>query len=158
MLRFIFCFISITAIAQTEKNYQKLKDQQGRIQSEGWMLNGLKTDYWINYFPNEFIASKGHFKAGVKEKYWYFYQVNHNLKKEGHFSLGQMSGWWIFYDNKGALSYKCQYIKNRKEGYCIWYKKKKIIKIEKYKAGVKIGEWKDLKSFELENNIDDLLK
>jgi antitoxin component YwqK of YwqJK toxin-antitoxin module len=143
-------------IAQ-QKTYHKSYDTNGILEEEGWVKNGLKNEYWITYFPNKIIAAKGHFKAGLKEKYWYFYQPNGALEKEGHFSLGLMSDWWVFYDEKGAVIRKIQYEKDKKKGYCIQYEKGKIIKIEKYLADVSIGEWEDLKSFELENDLKNLL-
>jgi antitoxin component YwqK of YwqJK toxin-antitoxin module len=157
MLRFFFFFVSITAIAQTGKEYQKIKGENGEIIAEGWIVAGLKNDYWLTYFSNNILASEGHFKNGLKEKYWYFYQSNKQVEKEGHFSLGLMSDWWVFYDEKGAVICKIQYEKGKKEGYCIQYKKGEVIKIEKYQSDLKTGSWKDLKSFELENDFKDLL-
>ena len=36
------------------------------------------------------------------------------------------------------------------------YKNHKIVKIEKYKNGIKTQEWDDLKSFKKENNLSEL--
>tara|TARA_B100000809_G_scaffold237763_1_gene257859 strand:- start:25047 stop:25487 length:441 start_codon:yes stop_codon:yes gene_type:complete len=144
-------------LAQTEREYQKIKGENGETLSEGWTIDGLKNEYWVTYFPNQIIASKGHFKNGLKEKYWYFYQPNNRLEKEGHFISGLMSDWWVFYDEKGTVICKVQYEKDKKQGYCIQYKKGEIKKVEKYQANVKTGEWKDLESFELENDLKDLL-
>lgn len=159
MYKTIVIFFIFTSIlfAQTGKKYQKVKGENGKVLSEGWEINGVKKAYWYLYHSNGKVASKGHFKTGLKEKYWYFYRTNGQLKKEGHFSLGLMSGWWIFYDEKSTVVSKIQHEEDKKEGYCIQYKKGKIIKIEKYQADVKMGEWKDLKSFELENDLKDLL-
>jgi antitoxin component YwqK of YwqJK toxin-antitoxin module len=159
MYKTIASFFLFTSIlfGQSGKEYHTIKGENGEILSEGWMVDGLKNEYWTIYYPNELIASKGHFKEGLKEKYWYFYQPNNCLEKEGHFSFGLMSSWWVFYDKEGTVVCKVQYEKDKKQGYCIQYKKRKITKIEKYQADVKTGEWKDLKSFELENDLKSLL-
>lgn len=156
MVKFFLFFLTLTAFAQSEDQYKKHKSDTGQLISEGWVLDGFKNDYWITYFLNGNIASKGHFKTGLKEKYWYFYRENGLLEKEGHFTEDLMSSWWVFYTENGKLDYKVQYKEDKKQGYCIRYKKNKIVKIEKFDSDKKVGEWKDLKSFELENDLQDL--
>jgi len=54
------------------------------------------------------------------------------------------------------INHKCQLKNNQKNGYCFHYKNKQLIKAEKYKAGKKIKEWTDMKSFIKENKLSDL--
>jgi len=55
-----------------------------------------------------------------------------------------------------VINHKCQLKNNQKNGYCLRYQNKKIVKAEKYKAGKKIKEWTDLKSFKKDNKLSDL--
>lgn len=53
------------------------------------------------------------------------------------------------------IKHKYQLKDNQKNGYCFLYKNNKIVKAEKYKAGQKIKEWTDMKSFRKENKLSD---
>ncbi len=161
MNRFFSClivfFVMTVAYAQQEKVYQKNTNERGELESKGWILNGEKSGYWYTYHSNQQVASKGHYGNGRKEKYWYFYAPSGMLLKEGHYKLGNMEAWWVFYAKSGQVECKIQYRNNAKNGYCLRYENDKIVKIEKFEADTKIGEWDNLKEFESENNLKDLL-
>lgn len=157
MFRILFLFFTLSISAQTSKVYQKNKDIAGRLVSEGWIIDGKKSKYWITYYKDNSVASKGHFQQGLKEKYWYFYRTNGNLEKEGHYAKGLMSDWWVFYDVSENMICKIQFKAGKKEGYCLQYSSGKIVKIEKFKADIKVGEWDDLDSFQKENDLKDLM-
>jgi antitoxin component YwqK of YwqJK toxin-antitoxin module len=140
-----------------EKTYHKIYDDNGVLKEEGWKQFDLKTAYWKFYYAKGGIASKGHFKNNVPDSYWYFYNENGNLEKEGHFKFGLKQKWWIIYDEDGKISRKEQFKNDQIDGYCFQYKKGKILKIEKYLQNIKIKEWTDLKKFEAENNLKDLM-
>ncbi len=158
MFRYMFLFLSLPIAAQSVKVYKKNKIDSGVVTSEGWLFDGVKSDYWYTYNTDQNIYSEGHFKVGLKEKYWYFYQPNKKILKEGHYRNGLMCGWWVFYDNTGSIACKKQYDKDKKQGFCVLYAHGEVFKIEKYRNDIKVGEWTDLKSFELENELNELLK
>ena len=83
MFRVLFFFLSFSILAQSEKTYVKNRGEKNEISSEGWIIDGLKCDYWYTYHMNSNVASEGHYKAGLQEKYWYFYQANGKLEKKG---------------------------------------------------------------------------
>ena len=64
--------------------------------------------------------------------------------------------WWLFYDEQERINHKCQLKNNQKNGFCLMYKNEKLISAVKYKAGRKIKEWTDLKSFKEENSLSNL--
>ena len=150
----LFYFLIIRVSAQ--KIYQKNYFENGNIQSEGWLQNNQKTNYWKFYFNNGILKKEGHYNNNKPIKYWYFYHENGNKKSEGHFLNGNKNSWWLFYNVSGQLIAKAQYENNVKDGYCFRYKNKKIVKAEKYKAGQKIKEWVDYKSFSKENSLRDI--
>ena len=69
--------------------------------------------------------------------------------------LMEKNKWWLFYDKSGILSRKSQFKNNQKNGYCFIYENGEIVKAEKFKAGQKIKEWTNMKSFRKENKISD---
>ena len=134
-----------------EKMYSRQFNELGILTSEGWLMGGMMIHYWKFYHPNGNIASEGHFTTNDKSGYWYFYDREGNLKKEGHYSKGTAENWWIFYDLVRQEKRKVQLQKNQKNGLCLVYKDRQLIKVEKYKADQKQGEWSSLRSFKRDN-------
>lgn len=151
---FFLCSFCINA----QKKYYKSFYSNGQLKQEGWIKNNKKNGYWKFYYKNGNLEKEGHFIDNLQIKYWYFYARNTIKKKEGHFKNGLKNNWWLFYDYKGQLEHKCQLEKNQKNGFCFKYQENKLIKAEKYKSGLKIKEWTDLKSFKKENSLSDLYK
>ena len=136
--------------------YHKDFYTNGKLKSEGWILNGIKIDYWKFYHSNGNLSEQGHYKKGQREKYWYFYDQNSILTKEGHYLNGKMTDWWLFYDIKGNINHKCQLNMGVKNGYCLKYTDEVLTSAEKYKNGKKIKEWFNYVSFKSENKLSDL--
>ena len=139
-----------------ERSYTKAYYSNGELRSEGWIENDSKESYWKFYYPNGNLQKEGHFSNDKPTKYWYFYRENGTLEREGHFSKGTKQLWWLFYDDIGKIYHKCQLKNNKKDGYCLRYLNEKLVKAEKYKAGKKIKEWTDFRSFKKENKLSDL--
>ncbi len=142
---------SVKANTITEKTYAKEYYNNGKLKAEGWQFMDTKTDFWIYYHPNGEIASKGHYVDNQKNGYWHYYDANGALKKEGHYVKNSAENWWIFYDIANQKTSKFQYKNNEKNGFCLRYKKRKLIRAERYKNGVKDGEWTSIISFKRDN-------
>ncbi len=149
-------FLFITFNASAEKKYQKNYYDNGTIESEGWLIDNQKNGYWKFYYNNGVIKKEGRFLNNKPTKYWYFYTSNGNKKSEGHYLNGEKANWWLFYDDMEKINHKCQLQFNQKNGYCLMYKNEKLISAAKFKAGKKIKEWTNFKSFKKENNLSDL--
>jgi len=150
----ILLFFCISVSAQ--KIYQKTYFENGNLKEEGWKQNNQKVDYWKFYHQNGSLQKEGHFSTNKEIKYWYFYRSNKTKESEGHFISGKKNKWWLFYNETEILIRKCQFKDNQINGYCFLYENKKVVKSEKYKAGQKIKEWTDMKSFRKENNLIDI--
>lgn len=144
-------FIISSEIVNTEKMYTKEYYSNGKLKAEGWSSMDTKTDYWTFYHKNGKIASKGNFRSNEKNGYWYFYNETGTLIKEGHFENGSAEKWWIFYDIATRNKSKFQFKNNLKNGFALRYKKRKLVKAEEYKNGVKIDEWISVIAFKLDN-------
>ncbi len=158
----LFIFGSIVSLAgaeeifELEKTYSKEYYSNGNLKAEGWINNAKKEGYWKFYHRNGNLQKEGHISNDKPIKYWYFYRENGTLESEGHFSKGTKNMWWLFYDNMERIYHKCQLKNNKKDGYCLLYTNEKLVKVEKYKAGKKIKEWTDFRSFKKENKLSDL--
>lgn len=136
--------------------YHKEYYETGKLKEEGWLKNGIKTDYWKFYYPNGTLSEEGHYKNDKRENYWHFYRTNGKPLEEGHFKNGLRTDWWLFYDTNGKINHKCQLQFGKKNGYCLRYINQKLTSAEKYDNGKKIKEWFSFGSFKRENNLSDL--
>ncbi len=155
-MRFLIICLLYSSFTFGQKTYQKNFFDNGTIKSEGWIENNQKIDYWKFYYKNEVLQKEGHFLNDKETEFWYFYTESGTKKSEGHFRKGKKNKWWLFYDENEQINHKCQLKNNQKNGYCFHYKIKKIVKSEKYKAGEKLKEWTDFKSFRKENSLKDI--
>jgi antitoxin component YwqK of YwqJK toxin-antitoxin module len=115
--------------ASAQRTYNKTYFNNGKIQSEGWMSQNQKVDYWFYYYENGTKKEEGHYEANKKCKWWIFYNSNKEIDKKSEFDNDQLNGFSIFY------------IKN------------KIIRAEKYDMGKKIKEWTSISEFKKDNTI-----
>ena len=146
----------ITSLGEEDKEYFKEYHKNGKIKSEGWVINNKKSGYWKFYFENGSLANCGHFHKDQKSEYWHYYYGDGIIKKEGHYLEGAAIKWWIFYDQKGQIIHKCQLRNGLKDGYCLKYKDQELTSAEKYSNGKKIDEWFSFTSFKKENKLSDL--
>jgi len=128
----------------------------GKLKSEGWLKNNLKTAYWKYYHSNGNLSEEGHCQNNRRVAYWKFYAGNGRPSQEGHYKNGEKADWWLYYDANGKINYKCQLKNGKKEGYCLNYKNEKLASAEKYTNGEKIKEWYSFSSFAKENSFSDL--
>ncbi|MFC4095171.1 toxin-antitoxin system YwqK family antitoxin [Euzebyella saccharophila] len=146
---FLLCSFQST----TNAIYTRTFFDSGKIKSEGWLKNGIKTAFWKMYHKNGKVASEGHFKNNRKSKYWHYFNEQGQLVQEGHYAYGKKNNWWLFYDKNGFVNHKCQLKNNVKNGYCLKYKNQKLTSAEKYENGKKINEWFSFGSFKRDNNL-----
>ncbi|MBF2709605.1 toxin-antitoxin system YwqK family antitoxin [Flavobacterium soyangense] len=130
MHKLIYLLILLSCIRVSgQKVYFKEYFGNGKIKSEGWLIEGQKVDYWLYYYEN-----------GDK-------------KEEGHFANNKKSKWWIFYNIKDEVSKKCEFANDKMHGLCLIYKDGAIIRAEKYQMGKKIKQWNSIKEFKKDNPI-----
>jgi antitoxin component YwqK of YwqJK toxin-antitoxin module len=115
--------------ASAQRTYNKTYFNNGKIQSEGWMSQNQKVDYWFYYYENGTKKEEGHYEANKKCKWWIFYNPNKEIDKKSEFDNDQLNGFSIF------------------------YKKNKIIRAEKYFMGKKTKEWNSISEFKKDNTI-----
>jgi uncharacterized protein len=80
-----------------QEGYRRFYYQNGKISSEGLMVQGKPDGYWKNYFENGLLKSEGN-------------RVDYDLE-----------GPWKFYDDEGTLKLIINYSKGLKHGYRITY-------------------------------------
>ncbi|WP_366184361.1 hypothetical protein [Flavobacterium ovatum] len=108
--------------------------------------------YSKNYFPNGNIQSEGWLNQNDKVDYWFYYYENGSKKEEGHYLKNHKEKWWIYYNVEKEIIRKTEYKNDKPDGLSIVYKSGNIIKAEKYKMGIKINEWNTLLDYQKDPN------
>lgn len=119
----VLLIIAFSTVFGQTKSYAKNYFENGKIESEGWMINNQKTDYWFYYFDNG------------------------NVKEEGHYLSNKKYKWWVIYDKNEEIQKKCNYFDDKLDGLVVIFNKGKIIKAEKYKKNIKVKEWYSVAAF-----------
>jgi antitoxin component YwqK of YwqJK toxin-antitoxin module len=93
------------------------------------------------YYPNGKVSSEGRMLNGKPDGYWKTYYENGNLKSEGNRRNLQLDSTWKFYNDKGVLSQEYMYRDGKKNGLKKTYdtETKKLLFEENFVADVKQG-------------------
>lgn len=107
--------IPFLALAQlvdpTQKNYKAYYYEDGKIYSEGSLINGKPDDYWITYFPNGLLKSEGNRKNFLLDSIWKFYKENGNIQYEINYFKNKKNGVYQHFD-ENCLLIKQEYFKD----------------------------------------------
>jgi antitoxin component YwqK of YwqJK toxin-antitoxin module len=122
----IFTFFQASA----QKKYQKTYFKNGQLESEGWLNQNQKVDYWFYYFENG------------------------NKKEEGHYAANKKCKWWVFYKSNEEINKKSEFENDQLNGLSLFYKKNKITRAEKYSMGKKLKEWNSISEFKKDNTVN----
>lgn len=89
------------------------------------LLLGQKTDnqngYVKFYYPNGKISSEGFMINGKPDRYWKTYYVSGVLKSEGNRKNFLLDSIWVFYSETADTSEKISYVLGKKNGYYFKY-------------------------------------
>jgi len=124
-----------------EKSYLKNFYQNGKLKSEGWLINDKKGLFWIYYFENGETKSEGRYAQENKQGYWKDYYKGGIIKAEGRYKKGAKTDWWIFYDKMGQKTNEGHYIGEIKNGFHHIYEEGKPKFAGHYVNDVKKGTW-----------------
>ena len=99
----IFLLLHQLSFSQTDTTSQKYYYPNGKISSEGLMLNGKPVGYWKAYYENGLLKSEGNRVNLELDGSWKFYNENGNISKDIHYSLGKKEGPTLIYDDSARL-------------------------------------------------------
>ena len=123
-LNFLFLFLIIYSQNEINTNgYNIFRYGNGKISSEGYLVNGKPDKYWITYYPNGVIKSEGNRKYFLLDSVWIFYNDNGDTTEKINYFEGKKNGYHYMYytDNSNKVKSKELYINNLKEGKSYYY-------------------------------------
>ncbi|OIP84915.1 MAG: hypothetical protein AUK44_00900 [Porphyromonadaceae bacterium CG2_30_38_12] len=158
------------SVTDSAKSYIKNTFSNGKLQSEGWTLNGKKTGYWKFYFPTGDLQCAGSFSDDSKTGWWEEYEVgkikifegemennvrfgtaihyhaNGKIALRGSYSANSKTGWWEEYNEQGSKISEGYYKNGKRNGYFRFYLPDGITKDGTFVNNEFRGEWKKYKN------------
>ena len=83
--------------------------ESGQVKMEGGMKGEKREGEWKAYFPDGRVQSIGTFVNGLRTGVATVWQENGNLLQEGFYKEGKHCGKWKFYDEQGDLIKEVDY-------------------------------------------------
>ncbi len=93
----LFVFVAHAQNEQTKGEFVRLFDDQGRLSSEGYLLDGKPDGYWKTYYPDSTLKSEGNRKNFELDSLWSFYDESGNITLQINYKEGKRHGERVTY-------------------------------------------------------------
>lgn len=93
----LFVFVSHAQNEQTKGEFVRLFDDEGRLSSEGYLLDGKPDGYWKTYYPDSTLKSEGNRKNFELDSLWSFYDESGNITLQINYKEGKRHGERVTY-------------------------------------------------------------
>jgi antitoxin component YwqK of YwqJK toxin-antitoxin module len=118
----IFLFSALLSRAQND-SLQKVFYPNGKLASEGRIVNGKPDGYWKTFHENGIIKSEGNRRNGQLDGVWKFYSENGKLNLEYEYKEGKKNGFKRVYDQEtGSLISEEGFSDDQRNGSSFYYK------------------------------------
>jgi uncharacterized protein len=121
---FFLVFYSTQSIFAQEINpngFNQFFYPNGKLSSEGKMLNGQPEGYWKTYFESGKLKSEGNRKNHLLDSIWKFYSEEGVLIKEINYEKNKKEGLSIEYSIEGKVTAKEYFTDNLRQGWSYYY-------------------------------------
>jgi len=137
----IVCFFDL--FAQND-SIQKVFYTNGKLASEGRIINGKPDGYWKNYYENGFLKSEGNRVNGQLDGHWKFYSENGKINLEYEYRSGKKNGYKRVYDSEtSVLISEEAFSDDQRNGVSFYYKEGYKFKEVPYVKGKEEGMGKE---------------
>lgn len=121
--------ISLSVYTQQQNGYMKFYYPNGKISSEGYMVNNKPDGYWKTYYPTETLKSEGKRFNYLLDSIWVFYTETGDTIEKITYLAGKKNGYYYKYSTISELNKtysnvivsKELYINDLKEGISYYY-------------------------------------
>ena len=129
LLLLFYVFESFAQDSTIKKEYIKIKYQDGRIASEGFMVNDKPDGFWKTFYVTGITKSEGTRKNFLLDSIWCFYTETGDTSEIIHYFQGKKNGYYIkFFKStqknntaKNVIVSKELYLNDKKEGNAYYY-------------------------------------
>lgn len=149
---FLFCVSFISAQDTVVNGPVKFYYPNGKLSSEGTMINGKPDGYWVTYYLNGVKKSEGNRRNFLLDSLWVFYDEKGDTTEKINYLLGKRNGYYYKFNvknvvNVGSKNYvesKELYVNDKKEGLSYYFFENGVIKeVINYKNGKRSGPGKE---------------
>ena len=103
---------------------------------------GQPVGLWRYYFPNGKIESTGDYVAGLKNGLWKYYFESGKLEQQGYWKMGKLDKKWEWFFEDGKMRCTMNFDNGKEDGDYIEYDQYNYVVAEgKYTEGYKVGKW-----------------
>ena len=119
-----------------------LLHSNGRIESQGNMVDGKQTGLWTYWGPSGDKIASGQFISGLKEGEWTYWVNNGQLQSQGIYKAGQRHGKWTFRYPDGQNMKNGRFVDGQPDGFWTFWHPNGIRQAEgAFATGNPVGEW-----------------
>lgn len=97
--------------------------KNGKVSSEGNMVNGKPNGVWKTYYDNGVLKSQGTWNEGQLTDNWTFYRADGIKEKEINYVDGKKEGFTRVFDEEGILLEEQYYVNNQRDSLTTRYHK-----------------------------------
>ncbi|HEX2934880.1 MAG TPA: hypothetical protein VHO72_05965 [Bacteroidales bacterium] len=123
------CFTIQHSFSQTENGLTKFYYPNGKVSSEGNMLNGKPEGYWKTYYVTGVLKSEGNRKNYKLDSLWIFYTETGDTLEKINYLMGKKNGYFYRYEvvneknsvRRTFLSSRELFVNDSKEGAAFYY-------------------------------------
>ncbi len=152
--------LGFSELMAQEKEYTVLYHENGRVSSEGYMLDDKPDGFWKTYYPDGTIKSEGKRTQFELDSIWNFYNHNglktssltyrkgdrngeatyydaeENIKEIANYENGVKQGEALYFYSTGEVSKKVDFVDGKESGQAFEYgKDQRIITLLRYENG-----------------------
>lgn len=93
----------------------------GRLSSEGALMDGKPEGHWRNYYENGILRSEGWRKAAKLDSIWTFYDELGRRETEIRYRNDRKEGWMRQFDTLGTVRSVIPFVDDLREGLAVQY-------------------------------------
>lgn len=148
----VICSVVSAQTPEVQNGFVKLTYPNGKVSSEGRMVNGKPDGYWKTYYVSGVKKSEGNRRNFLLDSTWIFYDEKGDTTEKINYLMGKRNGYYYKYEateivNRGKVNYlksKELFVNDRKEGLAYYYYPNGVInEVINYKNGKRSGVGKE---------------
>jgi antitoxin component YwqK of YwqJK toxin-antitoxin module len=140
LMGLLLYLLAMMATAQPEDGPTKYFFPNGKVSSEGVLVNGKPEGYWRTYYDTGVLRSEGNRRRFQLDSTWRFYAGNGVLQSEINYLADRKEGPSRRFDTTGVLISEEHYVNDLREGLARYYHPNGQVQKEvPFKAGKEEG-------------------
>lgn len=129
IILFLYSADCLCQVSNQQNGHIKIYFPNGKLSSEGVMINGKPDGYWKTFYVNGVVKSEGNRKNHLLDSVWVFYSEIGDTLEKINYVLGKKNGYYYQYSSseqkntgkKNVIISKELFVNDSKEGFSYYY-------------------------------------